>query len=135
MTNAISELLETATLARSAAYAPYSGFRVGAALRTKSGRVFTGTNVENVSFGLTMCAERVCIGAAVAAGERQFERMVIVTDSPEPAVPCGACRQVIAEFSTVLPITSTTLRGDEQQFTIEELLPIAHQGMDVPHRT
>lgn len=129
------DLIELARAARSAAYAPYSGFTVGAALTTKSGRIFTGANIENVSFGLTICAERVCIAAAVAAGERQFEHLVIVTDSAEAPVPCGACRQVIAEFCRELRITSATEDGRQQDFTISELLPLAYQGIDVPRRT
>ena len=130
-----SELHDAACASKSGAYAPYSGFKVGAALLTKSGRIFSGANVENISFGLTMCAERVCVGAAIAAGERQFEHLMIVTDSDAPAVPCGACRQVIAEFAPQLLITSRTTAGGEQQFSLGDLLPLAGQGIDVPRRT
>lgn len=130
-----NEIFRTAESVRDAAYAPYSGFRVGAALRTASGRVFAGANVENASFGLTICAERVCIGSAVAAGEHQFEHLIIVTDSAEPAVPCGACRQVLAEFCPDLPITSRTVDGRQQEFTLAKLLPHVNRGLEVPRRT
>ncbi len=89
------ELLALAISSRTAAYAPYSHFAVGAALETRSGRVFTGCNVENLSFGLTICAERSAVFAAVAAGERDFSQIVIVADSQEPVSPCGGCRQVL----------------------------------------
>lgn len=135
MNNATDDLMNSAVGARAVAYAPYSGYKVGAALLTKSGRIFSGANVENISFGLTICAERVCVGAAVAAGERQFERLVIVADSAEPAVPCGACRQVLAEFCPDLPITSATMAGRQQDFALSELLPSPGQGIDVPRRT
>lgn len=131
MSSVDKSLFEAACLSRDAAYAPYSKFKVGAALRSASGKIFTGANVENISFGPTICAERVCIGSAVAAGERQFHDLVIVTDALEPAVPCGACRQVIAEFSSELRVTCVTIDGTQQHFTISELLPRASQGIDV----
>jgi len=92
----MDSLLAEARQAREAAYAPYSHFAVGAALRTRSGRVFRGCNVENISFGLTSCAERNAVFAAVVAGEKEFEAVAIVADSKEPVTPCGACRQVLA---------------------------------------
>src|SRR3979409_844124 len=103
------DLREIATQARLRAYAPYSSFLVGAALRLKSGLIVSGCNVENISFGLTMCAERVCVGRAIAEGEHAFEALTIVADSETPIVPCGACRQVLAEFVPTLLITSWTL--------------------------
>lgn len=135
MISVYEELVDVARRAQSAAYAAYSGFKVGAALRTKSGQIFAGANVENISLGLTMCAERVCIGAAVASGDRQFDELVIVTEAREPTVPCGACRQVIAEFAPNLKITSATTSGEKQQFTMSELLPVPSQGINVPRRT
>ena len=135
MNTEIAELIEAARQARTSAYAPYSGFTVGAAVRTRSGKVFTGVNVENISLGLTMCAERVCIGAAVAAGEREFTGLAITSGSDQPAVPCGACRQVIAEFNPALQIASTAGNGSVEHFGLGELLPRAHQGIDVPRRT
>lgn len=122
-------LIQQAREARERAYAPYSRFSVGAALRTKSGRVFVGCNVENLSFGLTICAERAAVCAAVAAGERELEALAVVADSREPVTPCGACRQVLAEFSLTLPVCSSNLEGATYQSTIAELLPRAKEGI------
>ena len=99
-----SDLILVAIDARLKAYAPYSGFRVGAALVTEDGRVFTGVNVENISFGLTMCAERVAMGCAIQSGASKPSRLAIAADSKNPVVPCGACRQVLAEFNPDLLI-------------------------------
>src|SRR3982751_1677027 len=93
------DLIRVATEVRERAYAPYSHFLVGAALRTRSGRVFRGCNVENLSYRLTTCAEQSAVSAAVAEGETDFVEIAVVTDSKEPAVPCGGCRQLLAEFS------------------------------------
>lgn len=130
-----SDLRTVAVEARERAYAPYSGFKVGAALLTESGAIFAGCNVENVSFGLTMCAERVAVGRALAEGENKFERIVIVSDSKVPVVPCGACRQVLAEFNPRLLISSWTLAGESADFALDDLLPTPSQGMDVPRGT
>ena len=110
-------------------YAPYSRFPVGAALRTSSGRIFCGCNVENLSFGLTICAERAAVFAAIAAGETQFEAIAVVADSVQPVTPCGACRQVLAEFSSDLKICSANLQGQSYVTTIAELLPRAKEGI------
>jgi cytidine deaminase len=129
---------EMATETRQRAYAPYSGFLVGAALVTDGGEIFTGCNVENVSFGLTMCAERVCVGKAVAAGKKTFTEITIVTESEEPVVPCGACRQVMAEFNPDLRIQSWTLAGAHAEFSLGELFPLPRQGIlenNVPRGT
>src|SRR6478609_10795047 len=115
-------LIAQARQVREKAYAPYSKFAVGAALRTKSGRVFCGCNVENISFGLTSCAERNAVFAAVAAGEMEFEAVAIVADSKEPVTPCGACRQVMAEFGLDLEVCSSNLQGETYTSTIRELL-------------
>ena len=131
-----SDLREVASQARLRGYAPYSRFLVGAALLSKSGLVFSGCNVENVSLGLTMCAERVCLGKAIEQGERVFEAITIVADSSVPVVPCGACRQVLAEFSPEMLIVSWTLSGENQQFTLDTLLPLPVQGiLQVPRGT
>ena len=124
-----SELISAAQAAREKAYAPYSGFKVGAALLTEDGRVFTGSNVENVSFGLTMCAERVAVGTAVQAGAMTFRAIVVVSDSTEPVVPCGACRQVLAEFAPDLEIVSATVNGKATGFNLATLLPVPRQGI------
>lgn len=122
-------LIAEARQARERAYAPYSCFAVGAALRTKSGQVYVGCNVENLSFGLTICAERAAVCAAVAAGEREFEALAVVADSLQPITPCGACRQVLAEFSATLPVCSANLEGAVYSSTIAELLPRAKEGI------
>jgi cytidine deaminase len=124
-----SALVETAIAARSEAHAPYSNFAVGAALECADGTVFTGCNVENLSFGLTMCAERVAIGAAVVAGHRDFRCIAIVADTDSPISPCGACRQVMAEFHPALKILSATLDGKTEEFTLDQLLPRASTGI------
>ena len=122
-------LIEQAMAMRANAHAPYSRFAVGAALRTKGGRVFCGCNVENLSFGLTICAERAAVFSAVAAGEREFEAIAVVADSLQPVTPCGACRQVLAEFCEDLPICSATLQGVRFESTLRELLPRAKAGI------
>jgi cytidine deaminase len=117
-------LIELARSAQQQAYAPYSQFRVGAALEGDDGRVFTGCNVENASYGLTICAERTALAAAVAAGVRRFVKLVVVTDSNPPASPCGACRQVLAEFDLDLEIEAVG-PGGAVQWRLRELLPDA----------
>jgi cytidine deaminase len=121
------ELVEAAWQAREAAYAPYSNFAVGAALLAEDGRIFTGCNVENISYGLTICAERVAMGAAVAAGARKFVGVVVVADTAVPISPCGACRQVLAEFG--VPQVMLANRNERVEFRLEELLPRAATGI------
>jgi cytidine deaminase len=121
------DLTAAAWEARDSAYAPYSNFRVGAALLASDGRIFTGCNIENISYGLTNCAERVAIGTAVAAGMRDFEKVVVVADTLEPISPCGACRQVLAEFGVKTVILAN--RSEIIEFSMEELLPRASTGI------
>src|ERR1043166_5793084 len=105
------QLVDTAFQARRRAHAPYSGFAVGAALLTKSGKIFSGCNVENVSFGLTICAERSAVGAAVPNGKKHFIAIAVVAASSDPALPWGACRQVLAEFTPDLPLLEEPTAG------------------------
>ena len=125
----IERWLDAARLVRERAYAPYSQFKVGAALIASDGRIFTGCNVENISFGLTMCAERVAIGRAIAEGAANFIAIAIVADTTLPVSPCGACRQVLAEFNPQLPIHLGTLSGTVETFLLTELLPRASTGI------
>jgi cytidine deaminase len=123
------QLITQATEVRENAYAPYSGFKVGAALLTSSGRVFKGCNVENLSFRLTVCAEQAAVAAAVAAGEREFTTVAVVTDSDKPAVPCGACRQTLAQFNPSLKVIMSTVKGAKETMLLSELLPRPSQGI------
>ncbi|MBL8438358.1 MAG: cytidine deaminase [Zoogloeaceae bacterium] len=116
------ELVEAAIEARKHAYAPYSNFPVGAAIRSANGRIYAGCNVENASFGLTMCAERIALFAALAGGERSFTNLALVGDAQEIS-PCGACRQVLAEFSPDLEIIMSNVAGSAVRAALSELLP------------
>ena len=116
-------LISAARQARENAHAPFSNFRVGAALRGKSGRIFAGCNVENASYGLTCCAERVAIFKAVSEGERGFEAIAVVTDAEILTPPCGACRQVIWELCGEIPVILANLKGKVEHETSGRLLP------------
>jgi cytidine deaminase len=118
-------LIEAAKQARENAHAPYSNFRVGAALRSTSGRIFGGCNVENATYGLTMCAERVAIFKAISEGERGFSAIAVVTDTEVPTPPCGACRQLIWEFCGDIPVSMANLGGKIEVMQMRELLPRA----------
>jgi len=118
-------LIAAAKQARENAHAPYSNFRVGAALRAKSGRIFTGCNVENASYGLTLCAERVAIFKAISEGERGFDAIAVVADTDTLTPPCGACRQIIWEFCGDVPVVMSNLKGKVERETAGKLLPRA----------
>lgn len=117
------KLLQEAQKASYHAYAPYSKFKVGAALLTASGQIFTGCNVENASYGLTICAERVAVAKAVSQGYRDFKAIAIYALTEEPVSPCGACRQVISEFGGDIEIVMGSSTGKYQVATAKELLP------------
>lgn len=127
MTN--EELIAFARQARSMAYAPYSHFLVGAALLTRSGKVFTGANVENASYGLSVCAERVALFKAVSEGEREFEAIAVVTEGG--CTPCGACRQVLSEFGLDMRVIVADLQGNWTEWRLEELLPASFSSDDL----
>jgi cytidine deaminase len=123
-------LREQAQRAADAAYAPYSRFHVGAALLSDDGRIFSGCNVENASFGLTVCAERTAVFSAVTAGTRRFSGLVVVTSSALPVTPCGACRQVLHEFQPSFEIRCYGSDGASVVTSVAELLPRAFAGSD-----
>ena len=129
MDTQFNDLIRSAFKGRLQAYVPYSKFAVGAAVQCKSGAVFAGNNIENISYGLTICAERVAIGSAVAAGEREFVAIAVVADTIEPIAPCGACRQFLAEFSPDLVIVSATVAGDRKIENLSNLLPDPKRGI------
>jgi cytidine deaminase len=119
-----AELLQKAREAQKNSYSPYSRFSVGAALLTKSGRIYTGTNIENASYGLCLCAERVAIVKAVSEGEKEFSKMAVICPSPDlPCRPCGACLQVMQEFAPDMIIIMSNAQGWQETRTLQELLP------------
>jgi cytidine deaminase len=117
-------LLDAATKARLHAAAHVSGFKVGAAIETRSGLIFSGCNIENVSLGLTVCAERVALWKALSEGEREFRRIAVVSDGETPAPPCGACRQLLWEYCGDVPVLLHSLRGQSRTLQLAELLPL-----------
>jgi len=126
------ELLSAAREALANAHAPYSGLRVGAALLGKSGRTYTGCNIENASYGLTICAERVALFRAVAEGETAFQALAVANDSPQAVYPCGACRQVLSEFADNLEIIICGSEGEPVETSLAQLLPHAFGSSDLP---
>ena len=135
MTDASLDVLRAAALgAMMRAYAPYSSFRVGAALQDSNGHVHVGCNIENAAFSGTICAERGAIAAAVAAGVRSFSRIVIATEATAPTPPCGVCRQVLVEFAPAIEIVSVTTAGDEARWTLDALLPSPFTPQSLTHQ-
>lgn len=126
----IQKLMDCAIKARENAYSPYSHFAVGAALLCEDGTLFEGGNIENASYGLTNCAERTAIFKAVSEGHTKFKALAVVADTEGPCAPCGACRQVMAEFKIPLIIMGN-LMGNIKIVTIEELLPFSFSECDV----
>ncbi len=124
------QLIQAAAKAREKSYSPYSKFAVGAAILTASGKVFTGCNVENRSFRLTICAEQSAVAAAVSAGEKDFVKIAVVTGLARPAMPCGACRQTLGEFSSDVEVITANTDGIRETTTLAELLPHPFEGME-----
>ena len=124
------ELMEVARQYRLRAYAPYSHFQVGAAVRTRSGHVYGGCNIENASYPVACCAERTAIFKAVSEGEREIETLAVVADTDGPCAPCGMCRQAISEFK-IPKIIMANLKGDVQVATLAEILPFAFTDNDL----
>ncbi|HJU41254.1 MAG TPA: cytidine deaminase [Vicinamibacterales bacterium] len=122
--HASADLVAAARGAREHAVADFSGFKVGAALETGDGRIITGCNVENASYGLTICAERVAIFKALSEGHRSFSRIVVVADTDSPTPPCGACRQIIWEFCGDIPVTLANLTSVTKTLQMKDLLPL-----------
>jgi cytidine deaminase len=119
----MSDLIEEARQARENAVAPFSRFKVGAALRTRDGRVYRGCNVENATYGLTVCAERVALLTALAAGERKFSAVAVVTQSDEPSTPCGPCRQLMWEYCGDIDVALANLNGRRVDYKLSQLFP------------
>ncbi len=121
----MEELVEAAKRVRENAFAPYSNFKVGSAVISEDGKIFSGCNVESASFGLTICAERVAIWKAVSEGESELAGIAVVADTEELTPPCGVCRQIIWEFCGDVPVILANLKGDVEKILISELLPRA----------
>ena len=119
----MSKLLEAALAARTNAHAPFSKFRVGAAIEDADGRIFTGCNVENATYGLTICAERVAVFKAISEGARNFTRIAVAADTDVLTPPCGACRQILWEFCGDAELTLVNLQGKTESFRLSELFP------------
>ena len=125
MDNKRKELVEAASAVRENSYAPYSKFRVGAAVETKDGKIYSGCNIESASYGLTVCGERVAIWKAVSEGEHEFKQIAVVVDTEELTPPCGVCRQILWEFCGNVPVTLANLSGKSETVMMEDLLPRA----------
>lgn len=125
MSEDLQSLIAAAQEARLHSVAPFSNFKVGAAVRTESGNVYTGCNVESASYGLTVCAERVAIWKALSEGERHFTELAVIADTETLTPPCGTCRQIIWEFARGATIVFANLKGMSEEFHIADLLPRA----------
>jgi cytidine deaminase len=125
MSHSNEELVSAAKEAREHSYAPYSEFRVGAAIETDDGEIYTGCNVESASYGLTVCAERVAIWKAISEGKHKIKNIAVVCDTKELTPPCGVCRQIIWEFGGNVPVTLANLNGGRETVEMKELLPRA----------
>ncbi|HYJ91072.1 MAG TPA: cytidine deaminase [Pyrinomonadaceae bacterium] len=125
MIHSNEELVEAAKAARENSYAPFSDFRVGAALETEDGDIIAGCNVESASYGLTVCAERVAIWKAISEGKHKIKNIAVVADTEELTPPCGVCRQIIWEFGGNVPVTLANLNGKRETVEMKELLPRA----------
>jgi len=123
----IDQMFQLTREAKDRAYAPYSKFKVGVALLGKNGKIYTGCNVENASHGLSVCAERAAVFKAVSDGEQAFDTIAILSDTENPITPCGACRQVLAEFNPNLKVVMVTTSGKQKSRSLSELLPDAFQ--------
>jgi cytidine deaminase len=132
--NVKEKLIEEAIKAIKNAYVPYSHFRVGAAVLMKSGKIYTGANIENSSYGATVCAERVAIFKAISEGEKEIQEIAVVTETDKPSSPCGICRQVIAEFSDDALIFLANTKGDLIETSLKKLLPMAFTKKDLENK-
>lgn len=117
------KLIQEAKKVRNNAYAPFSTFKVGAAVLTTDGKIFTGCNVENSSYGLTVCAERIAIFKAISEGYQDFQSIAIVADTEQLTPPCGSCRQVLVEFNPNMEVILSNLDDDIQTYSLKELMP------------
>ncbi|MDC3415337.1 cytidine deaminase [Aquibacillus salsiterrae] len=126
------ELIEKAKEVRERAYTPYSNFKVGAALKTKSGKVYVGCNIENAAYPVSLCAERVAIFKAISEGETEFDELAVIADTSRPVPPCGSCRQVMSEFfAKDTNVYTSNLQGEVKKMTVEELLPFSFEPRDL----
>jgi cytidine deaminase len=131
MSEKLSKMVKAARDARKRAIAPFSGFRVGAAIRTENGVIYSGCNVENATLGLTVCAERVALLKALSEGARRFTEVAVVTAAERPTPPCGACRQLLWEYCGNVPVHLVSTRGKRKSFSLGDLLPYAFDKHDL----
>jgi cytidine deaminase len=131
MSEKLSKMVKAARDARKRAVAPFSGFRVGAAILTENGVIYSGCNVENATLGLTVCAERVALLKALSEGARRFTEVTVVTAAERPTPPCGACRQLLWEYCGNVPVHLVSTRGKRKSFSLGDLLPYAFDKRDL----